>query len=148
MIGSLSFCHSTTLIVKSAAEVTAGIICTCLPTLPTLLRPKRASPSPTALKSSSTSRHLRSSGRKQTTNTSDQDFLNREYIELGEQLFNPTDLRALPSTVVAIKGGASPPNIHPGEALEAAAQNGEPLQGSRIMKTVDIAQSCVRADPY
>ena len=72
------------LTLNSAAELSADLICTCLSTIPALLRRGRNSRGGKSLEMNPHSRHVRTLAQEQPTSLSDQHPLNRQYLELSE----------------------------------------------------------------
>ena len=91
------------------AKLSTGIICTCLPTLPTLIRRRHTnSPSTTAVNRTSKSRRAKMISVKQHPSLTGQEPFNREYSELGEGNFHGVGLEPFPKAVITgIEGGTT-----------------------------------------
>ena len=121
----------------SAAELSAGLICTCLPTIPALFSRRPTSRSDRTLKMDSRSRHLR----KQPTDLSDKDPFNRDYVELNEGNFQNEGVVTLPAAVATDIEGGKPRGIQASGPEDLEAKGDELTQRPAIMKTVVVEQS-------
>ena len=131
------------LTVHSAAEISAGLICTCLPTTPGLLNRRRTSRRiRNILEMDSNSRHLRTLTRNQPPGSSGQHPLNREYLELSEGLNSLDGSVGAREAVVAtdIEGG-KPRRIQDNDPVDLKAIEDGLTQKPAIMKTVVVEQS-------
>ena len=131
------------LTVHSAAEIYAGLICTCLPTTPVLLdRCRTSRRTKNTLGMDPHSRHLRTLARNQPPASSDQHPLNREYLELSEGLNSLDGSVEAREAVVAtdIEGGIPRRNQINGPVDLKAIEDGL-IQKPAIMKTVVVEQS-------
>ena len=127
------------LTVSSTAELSAGLICTCLPTIPAIVRRPRNSRSGRTPEKNSQSR--RTFTRKQPTNSSDQDPFNREYFELSEGYSQKAVFEGLPAAVATdIEGGKSH-GIQDTGPLGSESIEDEILPRQAIVKTVVVEQS-------
>ena len=129
------------LIVNSTAELSSGLICTCLPTIPALFQRRRRSRSDKTLEENSHSRHLRVLTRKQPTNLSDQEPFNGEYLELSEGRSQNEGFEALPAAVATDIEGGNPSSVQATNPLSLGAREDDLISGPAIMKTVVVEQS-------
>lgn len=114
----------------STAELSAGVICTCLPLLPALRLTRQNDKSPGT---DSRSRYLRTLTRQRTMNTTDQDPLAREYLELRE---DPYSVEALPPAVVTdIEVG------HGTQSMDSVGREAEAMGKPATLKTIVIKQT-------
>lgn len=124
-----------------AAELAAGVICTCLPTIPALFSRRWTSRSERTLEIDSRSRHLRSLTRRQTTDLGDKDPFIIDSVELNQGCFQNGGVVALPAAVVTDIEGGNPRGIRTSGPKELEAKRDELTQRPAIIKTVVIEQS-------
>ncbi|KAF2463075.1 uncharacterized protein BDR25DRAFT_298608 [Lindgomyces ingoldianus] len=128
----------------ATAEITTGIICACLPTLPTLFRRRRQNTTLTSSHSQSTPHSVTRSYQRNKT------FEYGEYLELDETPGSSSPNRE--EVVTTVKGGASPAaslNMNDGwgtassERLteEEERRNGAHGNSRGIVRTVRIEQT-------
>ena len=125
----------------STAELSAGVICTCLPTVPAILSRRRTSRSDRNPEMDSRSRHLRTLTRRLPTSLSDQDTFNREYLELCEGHVHDGGVEATSTTVAADIERGKLGGMHANGPMDLGAKEDELTQRPAIMKTVVIEQS-------
>ena len=128
---------------NSAAELTAGVICMCLPTIPVLFSRRRSSRRARNVGGSPRSHHLPGFTRKKPTNLSDQDPFDEESFQLGVRYGQVGDIEAPPPAVVTnIEGGNSAPtrDLAP---VDVETLEKEVVQKPAIMRTIVIEQSQV-----
>ena len=135
---------------RSAAEVSTGLICVCVPALAPLAhrrRQARASASASARNDRSNSRHIYSFGKKKSASPSldEQDLWSRNDLELQQPhgIYRTAGFKVPPSTVVTgIEGGVRLPSrqgeAHFGGFGEDAD---EPTRGAGILTTTRIEHS-------
>ena len=125
----------------STAELSAGVICICLPTVPAILSRRRTGRSDRNLEMDSRSRHLQTLTRRLPTSLSDQDPFNREYLGLCRGYVDDGGVGASSTTVAADIEGARPGGMHANGPRDLEAKEDELIQKPAIMKTVVIEQS-------
>lgn len=118
----------------STAEITAGVLCFCLPLVPAICR-NRQNKSPGAF---SRSRYLHRLSRQQTANKSDEDPFAREYMELRE---NRNGTEAPPPAVHTDIAGGNFDTIHDTESAGPEGRDDGDLGKPTILKTVVIKQT-------
>lgn len=137
-----SSCNLQTLIAHSGAELSAGLVCVCLPTIPILLPCRsRRSPSSKTLERHSRPCHLRTFARKQPSNISDEESLNRVYSDFGRGFSQGGAIEPLPTTIVTAIEGGSARGIRDIGPLDLEVKDDEFVQRPAIMKTVVVEQS-------
>ena len=121
------------------AELSAGLICICLPTLPALLRLGRGSKKAKVPGTNSYSRHKRTFTRKQNLSLSDQEPFSRVSLELNEGAsYNATE--TLPTTMVTDIEGGVPEAVHARESFNPASNKDGFVPRPAILKTVKVEQ--------
>ena len=114
--------------------------------IPALLRNGRGRPSKMALPRNSDPRHLGTFRRKQPASLSDQDPINREYLDLGEDASRSVPhgvrLEALPDAVVSdIDVGAPSRDLQDIAPAELEVTQDGSLPDPAMMKTEAVEQS-------
>lgn len=96
----------------SAAEISTGIICVCLPTLAALgrRRRRRRRPSTSIVNGKSYPRSNRFLGSIQPTSFNEKDTLRTHYSEVPEDGLRCSDLVSQYAVITAIRGGATSPS--------------------------------------
>ena len=95
------------LIFSSAAEVSSGLICVCIPTLASLSHRRPARPSDSILQGRTNTRHTKFSGPNASTSLGEQELWDRADVELQHGYSDPADVLVPPSAVMMrIKGGS------------------------------------------
>ncbi|MCJ1468559.1 hypothetical protein MMC07_007188 [Pseudocyphellaria aurata] len=95
----------------SAAEISTGIICICLPTLGALAQHRHHRPSSTILNGKFHSRSTRCSGPNPLTSSfNERDVFSNEYLELRENKPGRSDPTSKYAVFTAIRGGPSTPH--------------------------------------
>ncbi|MCJ1269460.1 hypothetical protein MMC22_009352 [Lobaria immixta] len=134
----------------SAAEISTGIICVCLPILPALSRPRRPRPSTSILNGRLNARSPKRFGPEQPTNLNERELFNTEYLELEEHGPSRSDPVTQCAVITAISGGAtSLCAVMDGVRTSSPAPEGETCSesaiavdgGGGIMKSFRIEQS-------
>ena len=123
---------------NSAAEISAGVICTCLPTLPALLRQRPTGPGSRSLERGSRSRDIR---RERRQSSSKQSLFNEEHQELSGSNLHNEGIEALPAAVTTDIEGGNLRGIQATRSSDLEGKQDEVLQRSAILKTVVIEQS-------
>lgn len=118
----------------STAELTAGVLCICLPLVPAIRR-KRQNKSPGTV---SRSRYLHNLSRQQTANKSDEDPLAREYMELRE---TRNGVEAQPQAVLTDIEGGNFDSIHDTQFVDPEDRDDGEVGKPKILKTVVIKQT-------
>ena len=145
----------------SAAEISTGIICVCLPILAALSRPRRPRPSTSILNGKLYPRSPRCFGPDQPTSLNEKDLFNTEYLKVRENGSRGSGQAPQYAVVTAIRGGATPPRavmesvrggsgrrtvestIAPVPAGEANNESAIAADGGGIVKSFRIEQSYV-----
>ena len=129
------------LIANSAGELSAGLVCICLPTIPILLcrRPQRSLSSNTSDCDPHT-RHLRFFTPKQPKNIISESRVVRKYSKFGELCLESGDLAAPPAAVITAIEGGNPGGIRGVGPVDVEAKGDEFIQRPAIMKTVVVEQ--------
>lgn len=93
----------------SAAEISTGILCVCLPTLAALGHRRRRRPSSSILNGQSYPRSTRCFGPDQPTSLNEKDLYNTEDSGVRENGSSRSDLVTQYAVITAIRGGATSP---------------------------------------
>ena len=143
-----------TLTFSSAAEVSTGLICVCIPTLAPLAHQRRpVRPSESVLNGESHSRRIHLPGTKKSTSLDEQELWSKVDLELQQQHSSSytVGIRAPPTAVVTgIEGGLKKPVVQDGGPgmYETAFENSggdlnEPTRATDILTTVRMEHSYV-----
>lgn len=145
----------------SAAEISAGIICVCIPTLAALGHRRRRRPSASILNGESYPRSPRCFGPDQPTSLNEKDLFNTEYLEVRENCSRRSGQVPQYAVITAIRGGAATPRaviesvrggsgrrtventIAPAPAGGANNESAIAADGGGIMKSFRIEQSYI-----
>ena len=122
----------------SAAEVSAGLICTCLPTIPAIVSRRRTSGNDRTPEIDPRALHLRTLTRKQPTGLSDQNPLDGVYLELGEGNSQDGGNQVFPAAVATDIEGGKPRGTQADIPGNLKAKEDEFTRGPGIMKTVVV----------
>ena len=126
----------------SAAELSTGFICVCLPTIPVLLQRRKNGQGDQSLEKNSRSRYLRTLTHKRPKTLSEQDLsVNGNYLELGESSSHDGGIRTPPTAVTTDIEGGKPCDIHDFAPMDLELEEEELGQRPAIMKTVVVEQS-------
>ena len=145
---------NTTLTFSSAAEVSTGLICVCIPTLaPLAYRRRPVRPSESVLNGESRSRRIHLPGTKTSTSLDEQELWSKVDLELQQQhgSSHTVGIRAPPTAVVTgIEGGLEKPVLQDGghRMYDTAFENrggdlDEPSRAMDILTTVRMEHSYV-----
>lgn len=93
----------------SAAEISAGIVCICVPTIAALGHRRRRRPSTSILNGQSYPRSPRSFGPNQPTGLTERGLFNAEYLEMRDKGSLHSDLVSQYAVITAIRGGTTTP---------------------------------------
>lgn len=126
----------------AAAELSSGLICVCLPTIPALLRRRQKTTKGSRFESIFQSRYLRNLARRQPTSSTlgDQRPLNKASLELTERYLHG-GVDAMPAAVITDIEGGQAQSISELNPLDLTGGERVLVQGSAIMKTVKLEQS-------
>lgn len=145
----------------SAAEISSGIICVCLPTLAALGHRRRRRPSTSILNGQSYPRSPRCFGRDPSTSLSTKALFNTECLEVGEngsrrsdpvsQYAVITTIRGVTTNHVLLEGVSGSDGLRTLEITSSPRSGGDTNSesaiatdgGGGIMKSVRIEQSYV-----
>ena len=138
----------TSLIPNSAAEVSSGLICVCIPALASFSHRRPAGPSDSILQGRSNSRRTKVSGLKASASLEEQELWDRGDVDLQHGTSEHVDVLIPPSAVVTgIHGGSLPgqkldgDNQFLGTACKCSGEEAD--DANRILTTVRMEHSYV-----
>lgn len=141
-----------TLIINSAAEISTGVICVCLPTLAALRRRTSKGPSSSILHGISKSTRVESHEWERSAGLSHQDPISGDYIEMEEGSCQDSRRLSANGVFTEIEGGADDCRVlacdlKTQDLASACAGEKSNLSGAGqgILKTMTIEQSSALA---